>query len=323
MLRVMAVAAALALVMVSVPGGSVGDVGFASIAGATTLLHGSLPYGHLPSELVHGDTYPLLAYASYLPVALFMPVRDAFDNLDGALIVTAVAALIAALAVHHASKRLSGGGRSPIPLRHALAWLSFPPVLITASSGSNDLVVAAAAAGALALLSYPGRSIALLTIAAWVKLVPVFVLPAAITRLRSRGASRAVAAALAVTATAAAWLLLAGGLRGVWQMVEGVSFQADRGSLLSFWTVLGIEPLQPAFQAAAFALVAVSVLWASGDRRLARDPRRLAALAGAIVIAFQLGANYWSHAYLTWVLPFLILALFSNEREASTQARAS
>ena len=48
----------------------------ASMAGATDLVHGTLPYGHLPQgELVHGDTYPLLAYAAYVPAALLTPDR--------------------------------------------------------------------------------------------------------------------------------------------------------------------------------------------------------------------------------------------------------
>ena len=70
-----------ALVLLSIPGGLVSDVGFASLAGATEILDGRLPYGNLPpGELVHGDTYPLLAYLAYVPAALVDPVRDGFDT---------------------------------------------------------------------------------------------------------------------------------------------------------------------------------------------------------------------------------------------------
>ena len=76
------------------------DVGFASLAGATTVLDGSLPYGNLPlGELVHGDTYPLLAYLAYVPAALASPVHDGFDGLEGALYVATAFALLGALAL--------------------------------------------------------------------------------------------------------------------------------------------------------------------------------------------------------------------------------
>jgi hypothetical protein len=67
---------------------------FASMAGATKLTHGALPYGQLAQgELVHGDTYPLLAYAAYVPAALVTPVKTGFDQLDGALWVATAFAL--------------------------------------------------------------------------------------------------------------------------------------------------------------------------------------------------------------------------------------
>ena len=120
----MAVAAgAAALVLLAVPGGLVSDVAYASMAGATKLLDGALPYGNLaPGDLVHGDTYPLLAYLAYIPAALIAPVRDGFDNLDGALYVAAGFALLAAFALGVAVRRSGVTARasrsrcSPSPL---------------------------------------------------------------------------------------------------------------------------------------------------------------------------------------------------------------
>ena len=34
------------------------------------LVHGTLPYGHMPGDVFHGDVYPLLSYAVYAPLAL-------------------------------------------------------------------------------------------------------------------------------------------------------------------------------------------------------------------------------------------------------------
>ena len=85
--------------LLSIPGGLVSDVAFASMAGATELLHGALPYGNLAqNELVHGDTYPLLAYRRCTSRRRSIaPVRDGFDNLDGALWVATAFALAAAM----------------------------------------------------------------------------------------------------------------------------------------------------------------------------------------------------------------------------------
>ena len=56
--------------LLCIPGGSTGDVGVASLSGATQLLHGTLPYGHIATDIVHGDTYPIFAYLLYIPAAL-------------------------------------------------------------------------------------------------------------------------------------------------------------------------------------------------------------------------------------------------------------
>lgn len=310
-------AAALALVFASTAGGLVDDVGFASIAGATKLLDGTLPYGHLPAELVHGDTYPLLAYALYIPAALLMPVRDAFDNLDGALMVAAAASLAAAAAIYITSARVSDNSRLT-GLLHALAWLAFPPVLIGASSGSNDLVAAACIAVAFATAGYAARSSALLVVAGWVKLIPLFLLPLMIARSRSR-IRAAVVAAASITFAVLVWIVIIGGTGGVFDMLGAVSFQSERGSLLSVWTLLEAKPFQLAFQAAAFALVGLATIELWRDRELSNDIRRFAALSAGAMLAFQLGANYWTYAYLPWVLPCIFLALFPGDRASGAR----
>ncbi|HKR99779.1 MAG TPA: hypothetical protein VJU79_09710, partial [Candidatus Dormibacteraeota bacterium] len=92
-------AAALVLAMVAVSSPGAIDVGFASMAGGTLLLHGTLPYGHMPPDVVHGDTYPLLNYLLYLPAAAIAPVRDAFDDTSSAVLVAFAAALVVAAAL--------------------------------------------------------------------------------------------------------------------------------------------------------------------------------------------------------------------------------
>jgi hypothetical protein len=298
-LRLCVAGAAAALVLFSIPGGLVGDVAFASMAGATNLVHGVLPYGHLPQgELVHGDTYPLLAYAAYVPAAIVTPVKSGFDQLDGALWVATVFALIAAFALY----RVGG-------LRLALAWLCFPPVLIAASAGSSDLVAAAWVAWAVALFAHAGRSATALAFAAWVKLAPFIALPVWALRHRPRGLGRALLSAGGVSAAVAVWVVALDGLNGIADMAGAVSFQAERGSLLSLWALTGGDAAQVAVQAGVVTLAAAAAVQVWRDRSLARDARRVGALGAAVLLGTQLAANSWSYTYLVWVFPLIAVAL--------------
>ena len=298
--------AALALALLSIPGGLVSDVGFASLAGATTVLDGSLPYGNLAfGELVHGDTYPLLAYLAYVPAALASPVHDGFDGLEGALYVATAFALLGALALG----RLGGS-------RLAVAFVAFPPVMIAASSGSSDVVAAAFVAGALALGARAGGSTAALAVAGWVKLGPLALIPLWVARYRDRGVAGAVAGAAAVTAVLAAAVVALGGLGGFADMAHALSFQSKRGSPMSVWGLLNLPAAQIAFQAAVLTGIALAAVQVWRDRALAADPRRMAALAAAVLLGVQLAANHWSATYLAWVFPLVAVALLAgSERD--------
>jgi hypothetical protein len=316
MLGIGLISASVGLLLVSIPGGLVGDVAYASMAGATDLLHGVLPYGHLPTgDLVHGDTYPLLAYVAYIPAAIFAPVKDGFDNMDGALYVATGFALAAAAALYVAGRRSGGGSTGP---RLALAWLCFPPVVIAASSGSNDLAAASCVAFAAALITYPAGSAFAMTLASWIKIGPFLILPAWVLRSRGPGLARALAAVAAVTAAVATWVIALGGTGGLEDMLNAVSFQAGRGSLLSIWTLTGAQTLQLGFQAALVTVAVLGAIRARRDHLFARDPRRVAALAAAVLLGAQIGANYWTYAYLPWVFPLIALALLSDARRRRT-----
>jgi hypothetical protein len=317
-LALVAAGAAAALVLLAIPGGLVGDIAFASMAGATDLTHGVLPYGHLPQgELVHGDTYPLLAYAAYIPAALFTPVRTAFDQLDGALWVAAGLALVAAGAMYRTGARAGRGGG----LRLAAAWLCFPPVVIAASAGSNDLAAAACVAWAVALAVHAGRSSAALALAGAVKLAPFVAVPVWVLRQRGAGVVRALAAVAAVVGGVAAWVVALGGLDGLGDMARAVSFQAERGSLLSIWTLADAGAAQVVVQAAVATLVVVGAARAWADRELARSLPRVAGIAAAALLGTQIAANYWTYAYLPWVFPLVAAALLVPGRPATSAAR--
>ena len=91
-------------------------------------------------------------------------------------------------------------------------------------------------------------------------------------------------------------------------MADAVSFQAERGSLLSLWRCSGAAARRSSFQAAVIAGIAGAARPRSGaTARLAADPRRMAALGAAVLLGVQLAANYWSLTYLAWVFPLVAL----------------
>ena len=75
-LRALMVVLALVFVMVGMSSFDAVDVIYAVMEGATKLVHGVLPYGHMPPGIIHGDTYPILSYALYMPLALVRSGRN-------------------------------------------------------------------------------------------------------------------------------------------------------------------------------------------------------------------------------------------------------
>jgi hypothetical protein len=313
-LRVIAVAAALAVSVVGLTSVSVLDVGYAVMEGATSILHGVLPYGHIP-DILHGDTYPLGSYLLYVPLAWATPVRSAFDDASVTLAVAVGAALLAGLGLWRLARRPDRSGSSPdtAALRTVVAWLTFPPLVVTVSTGTSDVVLGALLVGALVLWRRPAWSAAMLSAAAWFKLVPLAILPLALARMRGRALARA-GAAIAITSAVPLGVLVAlGGTGAVARMWHAISFQFTRGSQHSLWVVIGNVPLQQLAQAATLALCVAAMIRIRTDGRLSGDRGRVAALAAAVLLGLEISANYWNYAYLSWTLPLLAVSLLAAE----------
>lgn len=293
-------------VLVTIPGGAVGDVSQASMSGATQILEGRIPYGNIMDGVVHGDTYPLFAYLLYAPAALIWPVRDLFDNLDGGLWIAAIALLAGAAAMYRSGRDAAD---EQFGLRHAAAWMLFPPTLVAASAGSNDLATAALIAWALATFTHAARTSSWISAAAWAKVAPVFVLPLWLARFRGAELKRALIPPIVLTIAMLALLLALGGIDGVSKMIEAIAFQSDRGAQLSFWVVTGTPALQIIVQAAGFALAAAGAVAVWRSTSLASSIVRVSALSAAVLLIFQIGASYWSYAYVPWVYPLIAVAL--------------
>jgi hypothetical protein len=329
-LALIAAAAIVAMVVYSSTGSN--DVAFACVAGATDLLHGIVPYGHIPSFIFHGDSYPLLSYAFYIPGALLLPVHDSFSDPTGALIVDLAATLLGAVGLYWIGVRLARGnlgGRGAdleaprfAGMRIALAWLAFPAVILSASSGTNDPLLAAWLIAAFLCFARRGASVFLLGVAAWVKVVPAIALPLWLARLPRRAALRAVLALAALCATLLGFLLVLGGPGALSAMLHGMVFQIDRAGLLSLWVGLGLGALQPFAGALVLAAIVAATLAVLRDTNLRDDLRRMAALFAGLVLLAQIGANYWTWAYLPWALVPLLLSLLAPASDGSAAAPA-
>jgi Glycosyltransferase family 87 len=316
----MTLAAATVIVMVVYSSTGSSDVAYASMAGATSLLHGVAPYGHLPNFIVHGDTYPLLNYVFYIPGALLLPVHDYFSDPSGALIVDIGLSLGGAAGLFWIARRLAPFGSQGIGretesarfagMRLALAWLTFPALILSASSGSNDPLLAACLIASLVWFSRRWQSAFGLGVAAWVKVAPLLALPIWLARLSRRELATAIAALAGLSAALCGFLLILNGTAALSAMVHGLAFQAQRGSITSLWIGLGFSALQPVAGALLLALVAAATLAVRRDPKLKDDLPRMSALLAAVLLLSQITANYWTWAYLPWALVPLLVSMF-------------
>jgi hypothetical protein len=244
-----------------------------------------------------------------------------------------LAALVSAWAVF----RTTAGGRrrprAPMPveaeeagLRAALAWLAFPPLLITVSTGTTDVVLAAMLLVAVLLWRRPAACSAVLAIAGWFKLAPFALLAVCLAPLRGRRLTGALVAVGLVTVPLIGVLVALGGTHGISDMVQAVGYQFTRGSIQSVWGAVHNATLQPLAQGAVLGLIAAAAVRLRQEPHLARDRARMAALSAAILIGIQLTADYWAFLYLVWVVPLASVSLLADSRGAATQpdgARAS
>jgi hypothetical protein len=328
-LRLVLLALVLVFVMVGVSSPSADDVAYAVMEGATWMIHGVLPYGHLPGDVFHGDTYPILSYALYTPLALASPVNDIFSSVDLALAAAVAAALTSAALLARAGARSARrlGRAEPLAelggLRAAIALLSFPPLLITVSAGTTDAALGAMLLLAVLMWRAPAASSAMLAVGAWFKLAPLALVPIWLAPRRGRSLAWALGGLLAVSLASAGLVVALGGLSGLVAMVHAIGYQFDRESPQSVWYALGITQLQPIGEALVLSLVAGATVRLWREPGLAQDRVRLAALSAAIMLGLQFTSSQWAFMYLAWVLPLAGLSLFTDPLPVSVAEPAS
>ena len=296
--------------------GAVMDIGYASVVGADRIGHKQELY---VDNDQHGDTYGPVNYLAYVPFELAFPYKGAWDSLWAAHAATLAFDLFTLLGLFLLGRQMRAGpeGRR-LGLAFAWAWAALPITLYGVMDNTNDGLVALLVVWMLVLFTRPAARGALLGVAAAAKFFP-----GALLLLVARGRGDEGRKAWLTTAAACAGIFLfafavylpPGGLREVWNCTIG--FQLSRTPDLSLWAVVpGIEWTQTLLKGLGIVLaVGIGVL--PGRRTLGQ----VAALAGAITIAFQLPADHWFYFYVMWFAPLAFVALF-DEHPASAAAEA-
>ncbi len=292
------------------------DVGYAGVVGADRILQGALPYGNMPDDVGTGDTYGPLNYLLYVPFVWLLGFSGEWDYLPAAHGVTVLAFVGGAIAMLVAGWRYAGV-RGAAAL--FFAWAAFPYTLYSTNNNTNDIIVAAAAAiGVAAAPSALARGAAVAAGFA-VKLFPLVLAPLWMFHDGVRKTGRLLDFVLGGVAVVLLtfWVLALDGdpLGGVKLFYEKtLAFQGERETP---WTIFAqvpwLEFLQEPLMAAAVLLAFVVAVFPKK-----RTVRRLAAFSAALIIAFQLTFNYWFYTYVTWLEPFVFLALLleTNEKTA-------
>ena len=286
-------------VALNVADGNVIDVGYASVIGADRLAGGHELYGAFPPDNPRGDTYGPVAYAAYVPFELLFPwTSGTWDDLPAAHAAALAFDLGCALLLWRLGRRL-GDGTGGLLL--AYLWMAFPFTLMVANSGANDALVALLVLAALLAASRPAARGALVALAGLAKLAPLALAPLfAAYRPPRPLAYIAGFAAVCVLALAPFDLSL------LWDRTLG--FQQDRDSPFSVW---GYYELPGGLQLAAQLLAAAFAVGVAFLRP--SDPRALAALAAAVLIALQLAVDHWFYLYLVWFAPLVWVALLTRD----------
>jgi hypothetical protein len=297
-------------------------VGYAGAVGADRIADGDGLYGHgFSGDVEHGDTYGPVNYLLYLPFEQILPWSGRWDGVPAAHGAALAFDLLTLGGLALLGRRLRAGAEGRLlGVALAWAWAACPYTAFTLESNSNDTLVALACVAALLALTLgPVRATgsallrgAAIGLGAAAKFVPIALAPlfAAAGRARSAGSAALFAAALvASVAVAVLPFVPDGGLRELYDRTVG--YQVARPSPFSVWgQEPGLEPLQTAVKAAAAGL---ALLVAFVPRR--RDPRQVAALGAAVIVAVQLSMTHWFYLYVVWFLPFALVAMLGAYRE--------
>jgi hypothetical protein len=293
------------------------DVGFAGVIGADRVIHGTPLYGRWPKTNPEGDTYGPVAYYAYVPFRAVFGWSGTWDDLPAAHAAAIFFDVLTLLGLFLLGRRVRG---PTLGAALAYSWAAYPFTLWTLSSNTNDALVSLLIVlSLLVVTSAPARGVAA-ALAGLSKFAPLALAPLLLRGVADPPRRRSVAAyvvAYGLTAVAAMLpVILAGNLHAFWH--DSVAYQSARMTPFSIWGLWGgLSGLQRLLQGGAAAL---ALLVAFVPRR--RGIVEVAALGAAVLIALQLGANYWLYPYLVWFFPLVMLALLASHPEPPSSERA-
>ena len=307
------------------------DVGYAGVAGASRLMDGVLPYGHLPdktsrpcggkysngdprayiqpngrceSPIGQGDTYGPTVYLAYVPAVAALGWSGLWDSLPAAHVTASAFDILAITGLFVAGWRLANGR---VGLLLAFGWAANPFTLYALNMNTNDALVGALLAWTLAALSVPVLRGALLAAASLTKFAPLALVPlfASLKHRLATFAGFGVAAVVLLSMLA----LDADGVSLFWHRT--LDYQLGRITPMSIWTLPSYHPGWPDWswlQRPLQFFVAIGILALAVFPRASKDAVAIAALGAAAVIGLQITASYWFYPYICWWLPLVLAA---------------
>ncbi|HVD25651.1 MAG TPA: hypothetical protein VNB86_06615 [Gaiellaceae bacterium] len=340
-------------------GSNVIDVGYSGVVGAHRIVHGEMPYRHMPaqgklkacgkadaegeirdriqtngrceSSNERGDTYGPAAYEAYVPGYLLFGWSGKWDRLPAAHFTAIAADLLALIGIALVGLRF--GGLS-LAACLAFAWAAYPFTQYASNSNTNDTLPALFLIWGFWLVSSNFARGVFAALAAWTKFGPLVVAPLwagypeAVRLRRPRGPLVYAGGFLAATAAAFSILLLEPdplhAARVFWNRTFG--WQLGRESPFSIWDwgqydAAGIPDLHLVHYVVIGAVMVAAVLAAFYPRR--RSPLQLAALTGGLIVGFELVLTHWSYLYIPWFFPFVAFAVLAPTRREPEEPPAA
>jgi hypothetical protein len=319
------------------------DVGYSGVIGAHRISNGEMPYGHMPvqgtrprcgeadaegevreriqtngrceSSNERGDTYGPVSYMAYLPGYWLLDWSGKWDDLPAAHFTSIALDLLVLLGLALVGRRF-GGVRLAVVL--PFAWAAYPFTQYVSSSNTNDALPALMLVWGFWLASSDFARGAFGALAGWTKFGALIVAPLWASYPDGLRRPRAVAvygAGFLVATLGAFWILLLEpdplhAARVFWDRTLG--WQLGRESPFSIWDwgqyhAAGI----PDLHLVQLPLIGLVLAGAGAVAFLPRrkSPLQLAALTGALILAFELVLTHWFFLYIPWFFPFVAFAV--------------
>jgi hypothetical protein len=316
------------------------DVGYSGVIGADRIVHGEMPYGHMPIEddlkacgpkdqdgeirdriqtngrcesaNERGDTYGPVAYLAYVPAYLILGWTGKWDDLPASHATSIGFDLICLVGLGLVGLRF-GGPRLGATL--AFAWAAYPFTQYASNSNTNDAILPAFLIWGFLLVTSPFARGAFSALAGWTKFAALLVAPMWATYPDRRPRPLFLLGFTLATAVSFAILLLEPNVlhagRVFWDRT--VSWQLGRESPFSIWDWrqyhAGLPDLHLLQRALEVLVVVASVAFAFVPRM--KTPLQLAALTSVLLLGFQLVLTHWFYLYIPWFFPFAAYAVLA------------